>query len=175
MRATISGLMDFAVLGGTLHPVRLDLHTVVADVLQDLSMRRGRAEVVVGDLPKVWADDVQIRAVVQNLVANALKYAGHVDHPRIRIDALVAHGRARITVSDNGPGVPVDQREEIFELLVRGSDAVRSDVDGLGIGLATCRRILAAHQGALGVEESAEGGAEFWFELPVADASVLEV
>ena len=173
MRSTINGLMDFAVLGGTLHPVWLDLRTVVEEVLADLTLRRGRAEVVVGELPKIWGDDVQIRAVTQNLVANALKYAGQVDRPRIRVEGAVVDGRARISVSDNGPGVPPDQRESIFELMVRGEDASRSDIEGLGIGLATCRRILHAHQGTLGVQDSSDGGAEFWFELPAAETVVL--
>jgi signal transduction histidine kinase len=50
--------------------------------------------------------------------------------------------------------------------MVRGAGAAGSGVDGLGIGLDTCRRIVHAHQGSIGVGESAEGGAEFWFALP---------
>jgi signal transduction histidine kinase len=167
MRTTIAGLMDFAVLGGTLTPSCLDMDTVVRDVIADLSARMGRSRVVVGALPEVWGDDVQVRAVTQNLVANALKYAGHVAEPTIRIEGQALGDRTRISVSENGPGVPERERDAIFGLLVRGEETDQSGVDGLGIGLATCRRIVQAHGGEIGVQTSQDGGAEFWFELPV--------
>jgi len=170
MRTTVTGLMDFAVLGGTITPVRLNLNAVVADVLADLRARMGSARVEVDDLPDVWGDDVQVRAVTQNLVANALKYAGQLADPVIRISGTTHGNCTRICVSDNGPGVPEDQREAIFGLMVRGQETDELGVEGLGIGLATCRRILQAHGGDIGVGESSDGGAEFWFELPVPDA-----
>ncbi len=75
----------------------------------------------------------------------------------------------------NGPGVPADQHESIFELMVRGSDTESSGVDGLGIGLATCRRIVASHGGDLGVDTARGGGAAFWFELPTAEQESVAV
>ncbi len=172
MRATISGLMDFAVLGGALHPQRLDMAEVVHDVLDDLAARRGRTQVVLGSLPKVWGDDVQVRAVTQNLVANALKYAGGGDLPVIRISGYAVGGRTRVSISDNGPGVPAAERDSIFDLMVRGEGVEETGVEGLGIGLDTCRRIIEAHHGEIGVRTSVEGGAEFWFDLPAPDTAV---
>ena len=169
MRTTVTGLMEFASLGGSLHPVELEMKRVAADVLADLSARRGHARVQVGELPPVFGDDVQVRAVTQNLVANALKYAGGVDHPVIRVTGSTDGRRTRIVVADNGPGVPAEQRDAIFDLLVRGAGVEHTGVDGLGIGLATCRRIIEAHGGAIGVDEADGGGAAFWFELPVPD------
>ncbi len=169
MRRTIGGLMEFALVGGSLARVRLDLDGVVAQVLEDLDSRLGRTRVVVGDLPEVWGDDVQVRAVIQNLVANALKYAGHVPDPVVRITGAAHAGCTRISVSDNGPGVAEHQREAIFGLLVRGEATAGSGVEGLGIGLATCRRIVEAHGGGIGVSTSTEGGAEFWFDLPILE------
>jgi signal transduction histidine kinase len=167
----VIGLMDFAVVGGTITPLRLNMNALVTDVLADLKARMGATRVVVDDLPDVWGDDVQIRAVTQNLVANALKYAGHVQDPVIRISGTDQGGSARICISDNGPGVPESQREPIFGLMVRGEETGVHGVEGLGIGLATCRRIVQAHGGQIGVGEAAGGGAEFWFELPVPDGS----
>ncbi|MCW2847452.1 MAG: cph1 3 [Marmoricola sp.] len=74
--------------------------------------------------------------------------------------------RVRVTVTDNGPGVRAEERESIFELMSRGT----SDVDGHGIGLATCSAIIEAHGGTLGVEPAPGGGACFWFELPTTPA-----
>ncbi|GAB3667008.1 hypothetical protein GCM10027596_35460 [Nocardioides korecus] len=165
MRATVSGLMDVAVLGGRLRLTELDMDSILDDVLVDLATRRGRATVVAHDLPRVWGDDVQVRAVTQNLVANALKYAG--DDATIVVSGRVSGGSVRISVSDDGPGVPLAERESVFGLMVRGDGVEGTGVDGLGIGLATCRRIIDAHGGTIGVGDSAAGGADFWFELPL--------
>ncbi len=172
MRTTVKGLMDFAVVGGTITPLRLDTNGIVADVLADLKARTGRTIVEVDDLPAVWGDDVQVRAVTQNLVANALKYAGHVEDPVIHVRGDARGDRVRICVADNGPGVPEGERESIFGLMVRGDDTEDSDVEGLGIGLATCRRIVQAHGGEIGICDSVAGGAEFWFELPVPEGTL---
>ena len=165
MRATVSGLMDVAVLGGRLRPTELDMDRVLDDVLVDLATRRGRSTVVARDLPPVWGDDVQVRAVTQNLVANALKYAG--DDATIVVSGQVSDRAVRISVADDGPGVPPAERESVFGLMVRGDGVEGTGVDGLGIGLATCRRIIEAHGGRIGVGDSAAGGADFWFELPL--------
>ena len=166
MDAMVSGLMEFAALGGSFSPVRVDMGGVVKDVLVDLGAAAGDARVEVGELPDAWGDEVQLRALLQNLVANAFKYAGTTSHTFIRVSGLRRGGRVRFSVSDNGPGVPPGEQASIFGILVRGSESGGDDVEGLGIGLATCRRIAQAHGGDIGVTESAEGGAEFWFELP---------
>lgn len=166
MQAMIGGLMDFAALGGAITLAPVDLAVVAKDVVADLGGQAGEARVEVGNLPTVCGDEVQLRALVQNLVSNAFKYAGTTAGTHIRVDGKHFDGRMRICVSDNGPGVPVAERESVFGIMVRGSDTSGSDVEGLGIGLATCRRIIQSHGGTIGVGESDEGGAEFWFEVP---------
>ncbi len=165
MRATVAGLMDFAVLGGRLEVAPLDTRQLVEDVLVDLSARRGRTEVVVGDLPTVHGDGVQVRAVLQNLLANALKYAV-TGHPVVCVSGTTSRGSTRIHVTDNGPGVPAAQRASVFDLMVRGDGVTQTGIEGLGIGLATCRRVVESHGGRIGVDEAPGGGADFWFELP---------
>ena len=68
----------------------------------------------------------------------------------------------RISVSDNGVGIPEHRRRDVFSLFSRVDDGV----SGYGIGLATVARIIAAHGGRVGAEESPEGGTEIWFEVP---------
>jgi signal transduction histidine kinase len=166
MQAMIGGLMDFAALGGAITLTPVDLAVVAKDVVADLGGHAGAAHVEVGDLPTVCGDEVQLRALLQNLVSNAFKYAGTTAGTHIRVEGKHFDGRMRICVSDNGPGVPVAERQSVFGIMVRGSDTGGGDVEGLGIGLATCRRIIQSHGGTIGVGESAEGGAEFWFEVP---------
>ena len=68
----------------------------------------------------------------------------------------------RIEITDNGRGVPMAERTRVFEPLAR----VDVSVDGVGIGLASCRRIIGAHGGRIGVDPTVTLGARFWFELP---------
>ncbi|MDR6167301.1 signal transduction histidine kinase [Microbacterium paludicola] len=108
-------------------------------------------------------DPTLLRAVLQNVVANALKFtatAGRV--PQVRVGAHAVHGGWRITVDDNGPGVPPADRERVFALMERGD----SDAEGLGIGLSTCRRVIEAHGGRIGLDDSPLGGARVWILIP---------
>jgi signal transduction histidine kinase len=167
MARMISELLEYGRLGGTLRLDDVDLGEVMADVRQDLEGDLAGAEVVVGDLPVVHVDATQVRAVLQNLVANALKFTRPVAEPRVRVSAEPRGSLWRVEVADNGPGVPVEQRERVFEPLVRGE----RKADGIGLGLAICARVVRAHGGSIGIDEAPGGGAVVWFELPGAGDS----
>jgi len=162
MQSLIDDLLKFARVGGELQRVSVDLTTVAKDVREDLATALADATVVVGDLPTVTGDPVQLRAVLQNLVANAAKFVRPGQPAHIEIDATRIGDRWRIEVCDRGPGVPADQQERVFQPLAR----VNEDVEGSGIGLTTCRRIVEAHGGRIGLTDSPYGGACAWFELP---------
>src|SRR6478735_605518 len=162
MRETIVDLMDYATLGGALSPTKIDLTEVARDAVEDLGLDLGEGWIVVSELGSAYATASPVRAVFSNLVSNAVKFSSAVGVPQVEIRADQRPELVRITVADNGPGVPTQERERIFGLLVRGT----TTVSGHGIGLATCASIVAAHGGAIGVEDRPGGGAEFWFELP---------
>ncbi|GCD91805.1 GAF domain-containing sensor histidine kinase [Nocardioides sp. LS1] len=162
MQNLIDDLLSFARLGGELNRVEVDLSRVADDVLDDLSTALEGATLDVADLPTVTGDPVQLRAVLQNLVANAAKFT----RPGAKAEITVCAGRRddvwRIEVSDRGLGIAPEDRERVFQPLAR----VDEDVDGSGIGLTTCRRIIEAHGGTIGLAESPWGGTTAWFELP---------
>ncbi len=167
MATMITDLLDYARIGGA--AVRRDslpLAAVVAAVTEDLDaalVDSGGTVEVAGDAVLV-GDATLLRVLLQNLVANAIKFtwaAGTA--PRIRVDAHELFGGWRITVDDNGPGVPVHERDRVFELMER---ATEQEVPGLGIGLSTCRRIVEAHGGRIGIDASPLGGASVWVVLP---------
>ena len=162
MQTLIDDLLAYARVGAELQRVPVDLHAVLADVREDLAGPLAAATVVVGELPTVTGDPVQLRAVLQNLVANAAKFTrpGHPAH--IEVDGTLVGTSWRIEVCDRGPGIPEDQRERVFQPLARIDD----DVEGSGIGLSTCRRIVEAHGGRIGLTNAAYGGTCAWFELP---------
>jgi signal transduction histidine kinase len=167
MAAMITDLLDFARIGGA-RPRRLpiELDPLVSSVVEDLDATIGStaATVVIETPLQVHGDETLLRALLQNLVANAVKFsaaAGVV--PRVHVRAERVSAGVRVTVDDNGPGVPTEQRERVFDLMER---AAGSEIAGLGIGLSTCRRIVEAHGGRIGIDEAALGGASVWFVLP---------
>lgn len=168
-QTTVGGLLEFAGLGARLRREPVDAGGLVDEALVDLSARRGTTTVVVEELPPLLGDPVQLRAVVQNLLANAFT---HADRPGgcVLVDGEHLGRVVRLQVHDSGPGVPPELRERIFARGQRGDDARSASVAGHGIGLDTCRRIAASHGGRVGVETSERlGGACFWLELPAAE------
>jgi signal transduction histidine kinase len=137
---------------------------VVADVRSDLAVALEGAEVEVGSLPTVEGDPVQLRAVLQNLVANSAKFTRPGEKARIEVRGGRLDDRWRIEVVDHGLGVPAEDRERVFAPLARAHG--HEDVEGQGIGLATVRRIIDAHRGRIGIAETPGGGATVWIELP---------
>lgn len=162
MQSLIDDLLAYARVGAELQRVPVDLAAVLADVRVDLAAPLADATVVVGDLPTVTGDPVQLRAVVQNLVANAAKFTRQGEPPYVEVDGTRLDGGWRVEVCDRGPGIPEDERERVFQPLAR----IDEDVEGSGIGLSTCRRIIEAHGGRIGLANAAYGGTCAWFELP---------
>ena len=162
MQELIGDLLSFARLGGELSRVEVDLRGVVDDVLEDLTTTLAGAEVEVGELPVVVGDPVQLRAVLQNLVANAAKFTPPGEKARIEVDGSRRGSHWHVEVRDHGIGVPTDERRRVFEPFAR----VDSRIPGSGIGLATVRRVIDAHGGTIGLEETPGGGTTAWFELP---------
>jgi signal transduction histidine kinase len=106
--------------------------------------------------------------VFSNLIGNAIKYIGDGPAKRVSVRVVCASSRSvRVEVLDTGPGVPPRLRERIFDPYVRSASP---SIEGLGLGLATVRRLVEAHHGAAGVEPRQEGGSCFWVELPKAQA-----
>ena len=109
-------------------------------------------------------DPERLRAVVDNFVGNAVKYAGREPGHAAEVGTRVVDGEARFYVADDGPGVPESMREQVFEQFYRGS----SDTIGTGLGLAIVKRIAEKHEGRVWVEASESGGAKFVLAVPLA-------
>jgi signal transduction histidine kinase len=156
-RDLINGVLIYA-RAGELSTERVALGELVTEVAGDL--RLGPETLEVGELPEIEGDPRQLRRVLQNLLGNAVKYHG-VAPLRIDVSALRDSAEWVVTVRDNGRGVDPDQATRIFAMFSRDDQ----EVDGAGIGLAVCRRIVEAHGGRIWVE-SAGAGSAFRFTLP---------
>lgn len=162
----ISNLLVFASKGVAPGDDVVELDAELASALDDLDGRVPRGSVRSGPLPPARGDAAQLRSVLMNLLDNAAKFTAAGARPEIEVEAVLRDGHSRIEVRDRGRGVPDDKRERVFAPLAR----LDKTVDGTGIGLATCRRIIEAHGGSMGVEGRAGGGSVFWFELPLVVA-----
>ena len=161
-RDLIDGVLVYARAGElSTEPVALD--RLMAEVAEDLrsSLESAGATLEVGELPEVEVDPRQLRRVLQNLLGNAVKYRGEAPL-RVELTALRDTQEWVVTMRDNGLGVDPDKASRIFDMFTRASD----ETDGVGIGLAVCRRIVEAHGGRIWAEAPEGGGSAFRFTLP---------
>jgi signal transduction histidine kinase len=126
-----------------------------------------QAEVRTNGLPAVRADRTHLVQLMQNLIGNSVKFRRPEVPPEVRITGERRDEDVVITVVDNGVGIPPEEREQIFAPLRRGRAA--REVEGTGIGLATCQRIVELHGGRIEVVEHDEPGAALRFTLPAAN------
>lgn len=167
MTALIDHLVDFASTETALETAPVDLSAVAARVLDDDAPALAAARVSVGPLPVVAGDEARLRTVLHNLLHNAAAYACRDGAAEVGVSSRPSDLGHRVEVADRGPGIPEDQRDNVFAPMVRLDRTVK----GTGLGLATCERIVRAHGGRIGVDPREGGGAVFWFELPDASAA----
>ncbi|MFN6570355.1 histidine kinase [Dendronalium sp. ChiSLP03b] len=150
-------------------PQKIELGQLCLDVLEELRDRYTAKLLQVEtdipkDLPNVYADPERIRQVIVNLLDNAIKYTPQGG----KISVAGLHRttqKVQFSVGDNGPGIPIENRDRIFENHFR----LQRDegTEGYGIGLCLCQRIIRAHYGQIWVDTAPNGGAWFHFTLPV--------
>lgn len=121
-----------------------------------------------GDEILVLADSRRIQQVLVNLITNAVKYGPPAQAIRLRV--ALEGGHARISVIDEGPGIPLADQPYLFDRFFRTESARAQEPSGAGLGLAVVRTIVEAHGGKVGVRSLPGHGASFWFTLPLADA-----
>jgi light-regulated signal transduction histidine kinase (bacteriophytochrome) len=143
----------------------VDCNEVVAEVMAMLvdEIKISDADIVIGELPVVTGDRVQLRHLFLNLIGNALKFSRPGVSPLVEVDATRDEDGWIFNVSDNGIGIEPESRERIFKMFQRlhGVDAF----PGTGIGLAICRRVVDNHGGNIWVDGAVAGGASFKVQL----------
>ena len=126
------------------------------------SIDESAAEIIAGDLPVVRAHESHLIPLFQNLAGNAIKYRSNRP-PRIVISAEDSGAELRFAVSDNGIGIDPEYHKKIFEVFKRLHGA---RIQGTGVGLAICKRVVERYGGRIWVESRAGKGATFFFTLP---------
>ena len=172
--AIVDELLRFARAGA--RPARgecADLPRVI-DALRDELLPAARQQGVALTLEpappvKVACSEAAILVVLQNLLRNAIKYIGDSPRKLICARAVVDADKVRLSVQDSGPGLPSGMEKAVFEPYVRGEGAREP---GIGLGLATVKRIVESRRGRVGVSSEPRKGATFWVELPLSSDSV---
>lgn len=147
----------------TLSPV--DLQSIAergADEVRTEARARGGDVTVRGEFPVIEGDDVLLRQAFSNLLRNAVEACVDAStSPKIIIDGRVEGGSVRVTIDDNGPGVPSADRERVFRPFVTTKGR------GTGLGLALVQKIIVTHNGRIQIAAAPSGGASFQMVLPL--------
>jgi len=170
LNASIADLLDLSRLeSDTWRPAkeRAELGDVLGTVFSRLepAERERIATRVPADLPAVDVDFGQMVRAIGNLVGNALEYSG--DNGRVRVNASAGSEEVVLSVEDDGPGIPVDERESVFNKFYRGS-ASRRHPSGTGLGLTIAQEVVRYHGGTITVEAVMPRGARFIMRLPAS-------
>ncbi|MFN8255135.1 MAG: ATP-binding protein [Bacteroidales bacterium] len=142
----------------------VDLSKVISTVLKDLELKinETKAIIIVGKLPMVMGDPVQLGRVFQNLITNAIKFRSDKD-PEITISSQDFGQYFEITVKDNGIGIEEQYFNQIFAAFKRLHS--RQKYEGTGIGLAICKKIIERHGGLIRIESEPGSGSSFIIHL----------
>jgi len=187
MRTLIDDLLDYSRLTiKARHYVKVDLAVVCREVLSDISQQIERVggRVVVGDLPIIEADAMQMRRLLQNLITNSLKFSREGVPPVIRVDARLLKPPVRshvksppakelweIVVQDEGIGFDEKYLDRIFAPFQRLHG--RNEFEGTGMGLEICRKIAESHWGSITARSAVGKGTAFIVTLPTTQPAIL--
>ena len=166
MQRLLDCLLDYSRVktqGGPLELV--DVGSMVGELVREFKRDSEREiQFHLSELSNVVADGQQLKMCVWHLIDNAIKYCV-CDSPEIRIQTTIAHGRWTLKLDDNGVGIRPQHVREVFGIFKRLGFV--EEVDGLGFGLALCKRIIERHNGKIWVESDLASGSAFHIELPI--------
>lgn len=170
LRHLVDDLLDFARLEQErlrVQPREIDLASVVRQTVEGLSPLLGNhaLDLQVPEAVPAWADPIAVERILANLVSNAAKYSPAGS--KVTVSVASAPTAARLIVSDEGPGIPPEERRRIFARFYRLStpESVRSR--GAGIGLAILRDFAERSSAHVDVDDAPDGGARFTIDFPI--------
>ncbi|MEM9326342.1 MAG: ATP-binding protein [Bacteroidota bacterium] len=167
MTGLVTSMLDYGRLGRKSEREDFEVGDVVSEVLQDLStvLEESGAVITQGELPSIYGYKREFRMLLQNLVANALKFRKEGTIPHVHIDCQPIDRELCFSVRDNGIGIEEYSRQKIFLMFQRGHDN-KGSFKGEGIGLAHCRKIADMHGGTIWVESVLGEGSTFKVLIP---------
>lgn len=165
MQELIYGLLNYSRIGVDSARGHVDLNRLLAEVREDLAAKiaEKRATLEFAAMPTLCVQATEIRQLFQNLVSNGLKFSRPDTPPVVKISAKQVEGGWQFAVQDNGIGIEEQLRSRIFLIFQRLHR--RDEIEGTGIGLAHCKKIVELHGGRIWVESAPDGGSIFYFTI----------
>ncbi|MGE7773203.1 sensor histidine kinase [Chitinophaga sp. NPDC101104] len=152
-----------------LQPEMVDLNDIIADIISNHRLKSGKkidfSYTLLAD-PLVLADPTHLSHAINNLVDNAIKYSN--DPAEISVHVARRPGWVRISVKDNGIGIPHGYHNSIFDKFFRVPSGNLHNVKGFGLGLSYVKKIAEKHGGSIKVKSEPDKGSEFQLEIPAA-------
>jgi len=147
-----------------------DVMTNALQVMKPLLERRRQhlSLAIPTQIPLVNADPTRLTQVLVNLLSNASKYSPMETTIELRMQNMNGEN-LRVSVSDQGPGIPLPERSKLYNRFMRLGETERTQY-GIGLGLSVVKTIVEAHRGEVGMDERPGGGSIFWFTIPVQEA-----
>ena len=136
----------------------------------DYAQRKGIAlvEEPAAALPAARGDDARLTEVLDNLIGNAIKFC--TAGATVTVRTVAAPDSVTFEVSDTGPGIPADEMDKLFVAYAGLTNRPTAGEHSTGLGLSICKELIGLHGGDIGARNNPDGGATFWFRLPVARA-----
>lgn len=155
------------------HLQTLDSHDLLVETADQYSLSAERKNIRLtlyeDSSHMLVADQRMLRQVVGNLVSNAIKFSPRGTETRLKAEQRGDH--VRISVADDGPGIPVDERGKLFTMFSKLSTRPTAGEASTGLGLWIVKELTRLQGGRAGVDHPAEGGSVFWVELPAASSA----
>jgi len=167
----VDGLLSFARAGAQPEPgVSTEVGPVVAGLKDELTELAAQEDAVLVVEPfrpcAVECSQGVLLSLLSNLLRNALKYLGDSRQRQVTLRVLPQRGAVRFEVEDTGPGIPAALADTVFQPYVRGHGTGKP---GIGLGLATVKRLVDSHGGKVSLRRAPDGGARFCFDLAAVD------
>ncbi len=162
MHGLIDGLLAYSRAGRGARAERVDVRELVQAIIESYPIPDGFV-VVCGDLPVLHTDGLHLRQVLANLLTNAIEHH-HRREGQVCITALEHGDHFEFSVADDGPGIPVEYRERVFEMFQ--TLRARDHDERTGIGLALVRKLVEGVGGRVRIDSGDEGGCDFRFTWP---------
>lgn len=170
MQSLLAGLLEYSRVAMRANPFEdVELDEVLGGVLSDLEVRvkKTEAQVRIGGLPVIQADNTQMRQLFQNLIGNALKFHKEDEKPLIEVRSMITEGKLQVCIEDNGIGFDEQYLEKIFAPFQR-LHGRSSKFEGTGMGLAICKKIVERHGGTITAKSRPGEGSTFIVTLPLS-------
>ncbi|MDY0041339.1 MAG: HAMP domain-containing sensor histidine kinase [Desulforhabdus sp.] len=153
-----------------IHPRPLEPEPLILSSIHRLSPAAEAKNVKISslasaDIPSVMGDPEHLQQVLLNLLGNAIKFSPRGSEVLIKVEPNAQHDDVRFSISDNGPGIPEEERMLVFQKYYRAS-GIKDEVDGVGLGLSISKHIVEAHGGFVWVESQVGRGSTFGFTIP---------